>query len=148
VALGALGWVVLGSVSPAQGYTAGPPEPWVICSGDGRASLSVLEAGLSPADGATVQAGSPVTFSGNSESVVTFAVASSQALLSSPDIDSGLGSAQPVPYSSGPPLINTYTFTSTKVAATLGIVYWDASFQVTDASGNVARAQIPVRLGA
>ncbi|HEY2142041.1 MAG TPA: hypothetical protein VGG98_08275 [Solirubrobacteraceae bacterium] len=67
----------------------------------------------------SVQAGTPVTFSGYSGSPVTFAVASSQALLSSPDIDSGAGSAQPE---------QLYTFTSTRATAAPATVYWDASF--------------------
>jgi len=62
---------------------------------------------------------------------VTFAIASSPALLSSPDIDSGLGTAQPESLSSGPPLSYTYTFTSTKATATPGTIYWDASFSNT-----------------
>jgi hypothetical protein len=134
VAFGALWGVVVGSVSSAQGYMV-PPPPGSICAGNGRASLSVLEASLSPANGATVPVGSPVTFSGPSESPVTFAVASSMALLSSPDIDSGPGSAQPEPFSSGPPLIYTYAFISTKATATPGTVYWDASFSDATLAG-------------
>jgi hypothetical protein len=128
VALGALTWLAVGSIAQTRAYTVGPPSPALICSSAGLADLGALENQLSPANGATVQAGTPIVFSGNSESPLTFAVASSPALLSSPDIDGGLASAQPQPYSSGPPVVNTYTFTSTKATATPGVVYWDASF--------------------
>lgn len=70
--------------------------------------------------------GDPVTFSGSSGSPVAFAVASSPALLSSPDIDSGLGYGQPEPMSSGRD--DMYTFASTKATVTARTVYWDASF--------------------
>jgi hypothetical protein len=120
VALGALGCVAMVSViSPAPGYTDTLP-PWFICFGASNANLKGLEASLNPANGATVQTGTPVTFSGNSSAPVTFAVASSSALLSSPDIDGGPGSLQPG--------TSSYTFTSTKATATPGTVYWDASF--------------------
>ncbi|HEY7951561.1 MAG TPA: hypothetical protein VID70_01145 [Solirubrobacteraceae bacterium] len=76
---------------------------------------------LSPTVGVTVQQGAPVTFSGELATALTFSVASSEAQLSSPDIDSGLGSLQ-----AGTSPI--YTFTSTKAAATPGTVYWAASF--------------------
>jgi hypothetical protein len=127
VALGALGCLVV-PISSALGYTAGPPPPWSICFSASQADLGVLEASLSPANGATVSAGAPVIFSGHSESMPTFAVASSAALLSSPDIDSGPGSAQPQPSSSGPPVVYAYAFSSTKATATPGTVYWQASF--------------------
>lgn len=124
-ALGALGYLVV-PVSPALGYTAGPPAPWSICFSEKQSNQIVEEHAklLSPADGATVVAGTPVTFSGESgvESPMTFMVASSQALLSSPDIDSGLGASQP---------LSQYTFTSTKAAATPRTIYWTASFTRT-----------------
>lgn len=127
VALGALGYLVV-PVSSALGYTAPPPSPSLICFNASQANLGVLEASLSPANGATVSADSPVTFTGHSESMPTFAVASSAALLSSPDIDSGPGSAQPQPSSSGPPVVYAYMFSSMKATATPGTVYWQASF--------------------
>jgi hypothetical protein len=99
-------------------------SPEAICTNDGMASLSVLEHSLSPANGATVQVGAPMTFSGSSESPVTFAVASSSASLSSPDIDGGLGSGK----AGSSPSIYEYTFTSTKATATARTVYWSASF--------------------
>jgi hypothetical protein len=119
VALGALAWVVVGSVNPAQGYTAGPPSPAAICVGAVVANEAVLEASVGPSNDASVQAGTPVTFSGYSGSPVSFAVASSPALLLSPDIDSGAGSAQPE---------RLYTFTSTKATVAPGTIYWEASF--------------------
>ncbi len=103
-------------VVPAQAYVETPP--WLKCSNSSEAVKATLEQSLSPANGATVTVGSPVTFSGSSEMPLTFAVASSSALLSSPDIDSGPGSVQ----------ASTYTFTSTKAAATPRAIYWDASF--------------------
>ena len=111
--------LVAGSAGLARGYTEGPPEPWAICQGSSEATQAVLERHLSPLSGASVQAGAPVAFSSISGQPVTFAVASSPTLLSSPDIDGGLGAAQPE---------SAYTFTSTKAGATPGIVYWDASF--------------------
>jgi hypothetical protein len=76
---------------------------------------------LEPANGATVPAGTPVTFSGESRSALTFSVASSQALLSSPDIDSGMG-VQSGAFS---------RFTSSKATATPRTIYWTASFTLT-----------------
>jgi hypothetical protein len=122
VALGVLGYLVV-PVSSALAYTAGPPPPYLACFNSSEADLLSLEHSLSPASsptaGGTVPVGAAVTFSGNSVAPVTFGVASSPALLSSPDIDSGLGSAQPE---------GLYTFISTKVTATPVTVYWDASF--------------------
>ena len=71
----------------------------------------------------------PLTFSAASESPLTFAVASSAAALSSPDIDSGIGLVQPESPSAGPP---TYTFTSTKATTTPRTIYWDVSFSDAD----------------
>jgi hypothetical protein len=125
VALGALAWISAGSVIPAQAAST-PPPPWLLCQYQANADLGVLERSLSPANGATVSAGSPVTFVGSTPTL-TFAVASSTALLSSPDIDSGPGSARPEPSPSG----TLYAFTSTRATATPGTVYWDASFSTT-----------------
>jgi hypothetical protein len=119
--LGALGWVVMGSVGSAHGYVSGE---YLNCVNDSQSNLGVLEQSLTPANGATAQAGALVIFTGNSEAPPRFAVASSPALLSSPDIDSGPGSAQPF----SEPHVDTYTFTSTRATITPGIIYWDASF--------------------
>lgn len=127
VLLGVLGWVAAVSVVPAKALVEqGEPAPWAICWASEQTDLSVLERSLGPSDGASVQAGTPVTFSGPSKAPLTFALASSPASLSSPDIDRGLGSVQP---GASP---STYVFTSTKATATPGTVYWDASF--TDAA--------------
>jgi hypothetical protein len=77
---------------------------------------------LEPANGATVPAGTPVVFSAEeSGQALTFSVASSPALLSSPDIDSGPGSQ-----------VGAFDgFTSTKATATPRTIYWTASFTVT-----------------
>jgi hypothetical protein len=77
---------------------------------------------LEPANGTTVPAGTPVVFSAEeSGQALTFSVASSPALLSSPDIDSGTGS-QASAFDS---------FTSTKATASPRTIYWTASFTVT-----------------
>jgi hypothetical protein len=88
------------------------------------AELSTPHLAASPASGATAPAGAPVTFSGKafsggSDYALTFSVASSPTLLSTPDIDSGPGSLQPG--------TSTYTFTSTKATAVPGTIYWAAS---------------------
>jgi hypothetical protein len=120
VALCALGGIMLAAV-PAYALESGPP-PWAICAG-GRVADEAVARGvrLEPADGTTVTAGTPVTFSGESNHPLTFSVASSEALLSSPDIDSGTGSQSGA----------FYTFTSTKSTATPRTIYWTASFTLT-----------------
>lgn len=125
-ALGAL-WVAMGPVSPAQGYVV-PPSPYLSCLNDGQSDLKALETSLTPANGATVQEGTLVTFKGTSAVTPGFAVASSPALLSNPDIDGGSGFAQPQPSSSGSSGDQTYTFTSTRATIAPGTIYWDASF--------------------
>ena len=122
-ALGALAGVATGYVSPAQGYVPGPP--YLACFNSSEADLLALERSLSPpgspAAGGSVQVGAPVTFSGDSEAPVVFSVASSPALLSSPDVDGGPGVLQPG--------TSSYAFTSTRATATPGVlIYWDASF--------------------
>ncbi|HEY4810444.1 MAG TPA: hypothetical protein VIH71_05230 [Solirubrobacteraceae bacterium] len=76
---------------------------------------------LEPANATSVTAGAPVTFSGESNQALTFSVASSPALLSSPDVDSGTGSQSEV----------FYRFTSTKATAIPRTIYWTASFTST-----------------
>jgi hypothetical protein len=121
--IGVLMCVVAVSAAPAQAYTA-EITPWDECYVAGRAALAVLERGLTPSNEAAVQDGSSVVFSGSSASPVTFAVASSPELASSPDIDSGLGVQQPA---ASPADLPSYSFTSTKAAATPRTVYWTAS---------------------
>ena len=118
VAIGVAVCALMTSASPAHALA-----PWFICFGGVNADEHVANAmTLGPANGATVPAGTPVTFSGESNPyALTFDVASSPALLSSPDIDSGMGSQ------SG----SFYRFTSTKATATPRTIYWTASFTLT-----------------
>lgn len=126
VALGALACAMTVSAFPAQAYEAKEVQPFAICSAEIR-SNELLAQDISlggPANGATVSAGTPVAFSGeSSRRALTFSVASSPALVSSPDIDSGPGSLQPG--------TSLYTFTSTKATATPRTIYWAASFTLT-----------------
>jgi hypothetical protein len=123
--VGAFGTLAcLASVAaPASGYT--PPElPWANCSGAEGAARTLIEVRALPEEGATVVAGTQVTFSAPSAAPVTFSVASSPALLASPNIDQGL--AQPLPSEGG--TTRMQVFTSSKAASTPGTVYWQASF--------------------
>lgn len=114
--------------SPAKGYV--PPElPWANCSGNIGAYKTVLEADALPQDRATVTAGDPVTFSAPSDFLssqlpLTFAVASSPALLANPDIDQGPGQPSPSEH--------MQVFTSLKATATAGTVYWQVSFEAAE----------------
>jgi hypothetical protein len=124
-ALGALGCAMTVPASPAHGYV---PNSYLVCFNSSEADLLSLERSLSPAINAFVQAGTPVMFSGNSGAPVTFAVASSAALLSSPDLGSGPGTLEPG--------TSSYTFTSTTATATPGVlVYWDVSFSNATITG-------------
>lgn len=126
VALGALGCAMTVPAPPAPAFTFGF-SPELTCSLNTEANEIVEKHTilLSPSNNASVVAGTAVTFSGESgaEAPLTFSVASSPALLASPDIDSGPGSLQPG--------TSTYTFTSTKATATPRTIYWDASFTRT-----------------
>jgi hypothetical protein len=103
-------------------------ENWLQCANEELSFklLSEYTKLVSPADGATVQAGSPVTFVGESGGgkPLSFEVASSPSSLSSPDVDAGLGSLQPATGTPSP----QYAFTSTKAAATPRMIYWAVSF--------------------
>jgi len=77
-----------------------------------------------PANGTKVAQGSTVTLEAESQWQLHFSLASSETLLSNPDIDQGYGQAQPGEQT------NRYTFSSTKATAQPGTVYWDASFRV------------------
>lgn len=127
--VGALGTLAfLASAVPASGYT--PPElPWANCSGAIGANSTVIEARDLPEEGASVMAGTQVTFSTASVAPVTFSVASSPALLATPDIDRGL--AQPRPEEG----IHMQAFTSSRAALTPGTVYWQASFSAEEVPG-------------
>jgi hypothetical protein len=115
--------LVAALVSPANGYS--PPElSWANCSGNIAAKTTVLEVRAMPQEGAKVTAGDPVAFSAPSELPLTFAVASSPALLANPNIDQGLGQlSQPE---------DLQIFTSLKAAATAGTVYWQVSFEAAE----------------
>jgi hypothetical protein len=106
---------------PAHALTYGG-SPGLICANNTQgAEVVAREMSLQPASGAIVPAGTPVTFSGESSHALTFSVASSPALLATPDIDSGAGSQ------SG----SSYGFTSAKATATPRTIYWTASFTFT-----------------
>jgi hypothetical protein len=130
LALAALGYAMTVPTVPAQALEEGlTPED--ICAGErGAIEVTTEQMPLSPADGATVVVGTPVTFSGEPRAVQVagyapvFKVASSPASLSSPDIDSGPGSLQPGTTSS-------YAFTSTEATATPRTIYWAASLTLT-----------------
>jgi hypothetical protein len=122
LAVSACALASLASPAYAPGYVAPPPSRSSICFSGQLADEDVARAmHLEPASGATVPAGTPITFSGESNHVLTFSVASSEALLSSPDIDSGTGS-QSGAFS---------RFTSAKATATPRTIYWTASFTLT-----------------
>jgi hypothetical protein len=120
VALGAAICAIGVATAPARALTYGESCGEAEGSEAVSAELTPLP---SPANGATVLVGTPVAFSGESGQALTFNVASSPALLSNPDIDSGPGSLQ-----AGTSL---YTFTSTRATATARTIYWDASFTFT-----------------
>ncbi|HEY5286437.1 MAG TPA: hypothetical protein VIJ50_04970 [Solirubrobacteraceae bacterium] len=126
VVLFALSLVALGSMTEAKAYSA-VPSSWAICLASSESDLTALEASLNPANDTSMHAGTPVMFSGSSGALVTFAVASSAASLSTgPDVDEGSGSAQEK---------EIYAFTSTKATAAPGTVYWSASFSDATLSG-------------
>lgn len=99
--------------------------------GDIAAKLTVIEVRALPEEGAKVVAGTQVTFSTPSDAPVTFSVASSLALLASPNIDQGL--AQPLPSEGG--ITHMQVFTSSKAASTPGTVYWQTSFSAAEVPG-------------
>jgi hypothetical protein len=127
----ALGLVAVAAAMPVGQAQARTPTlgEWLICAGEATAVEGVLNANLSPASGATVQAGTPVTLSGASAAPLAFAVASSTELLAHPDIAGGPGTAQP---GASSPATDTYTFTATAAAGnTPRTIYWSASFSST-----------------
>ncbi len=109
------------SAGPAQALTYGVSCDVAEGSVAASATVNMLDG---PPNGATVLAGTPVTFSGEFlQQALTFSVASSPTLLSTPDIDGGPGSLQPG--------ASLYTFTSAKATATPRTIYWEASFTFT-----------------
>lgn len=110
----------------AHAYAIEPPSESALCWAEASSALAGVENFLGPANGSMVAAGTPITFSSNSSEPLSFAIASSEALLSTPNVDSGPGSpSPPPPNASG---TQHYSFTSTKATATAGTVYWQASF--------------------
>lgn len=107
--------------SVAYAFEYGTSHELACIANQRGAEVVAREMSLEPANDATVTAGTPVTFSGEPKHALTFNVASSPALLSDPDIDSGAGSQ------SG----SFYEFTSTKASATPRTIYWTASFTFT-----------------
>jgi hypothetical protein len=110
---------------PTRTYAKEGPSEALICIAEAGAALGVVENFLSPANALTVTVGTPVTFSSDSSQPLSFAIASSPALLSTPNVDSGPGSPGPAPPNAGG---TQYSFTSTKASASAGTVYWQASF--------------------
>jgi hypothetical protein len=138
-------WVTLG-ISVFTMTTAAAPalalvRPKALTCLIGTHSAEVAPEGLSegPANGATVQAGTPVVLSVESlqHHAPRFSVASSPTLLYRPDIDSGRGSQ----------LGAFYTFVSAKATATPRTIYWIASFTFTvDGCKRPATFTTPVRV--
>jgi hypothetical protein len=77
---------------------------------------------VTPVNGAEAQAHVPATFTAESQSPVTFDVASSEQGVSKADIDSGHGSA------GAGSLATKYTFTSSRATAQAGTIYWAVAF--------------------
>jgi hypothetical protein len=121
VCVATIGTSACAIASPAHAFTKGF-EPWLVCANNKEAAeVGTRNMPLEPANGATVPAGTPVSFSGESNYALTFNFASSSALVASPDIDSGTGSQ------SGP----FFKFTSTKATTAPRTIYWTASFTFT-----------------
>jgi hypothetical protein len=126
------------SIWLANGAAGAEPVPvpgGLECFLDAEANMATLEHSLRPGGGATVEQGSPVLFSGRSESALSFQIASSTAGLENPDVDSGAGAEEPP---TGPGELLTYAFTSGVASATARTVYWTASFSssgIEDCSG-------------
>jgi len=127
-------WMLASAVSAVGGFLLAAPasnaltfEEWSpaeVCGAEAR-SNEIVERGtklLNPAEGETVQVGTPMTFSaeGGAESPLTFEVASSPTLISDPDVDSGPGVREQL----GVP----YSFTSSKATSVPRTIYWAVTF--------------------
>jgi hypothetical protein len=110
----------------AVAYTAETP-PWVACTLESGAKQQLLESTITPADAAAVKQGTPLVLTARSDVPVTFAVASTPALLSAPDLDTGPGTASAQPGYELP----TYTFTSTNATQAPRVLYWQVSFSTS-----------------
>jgi hypothetical protein len=130
-------FVICGLALPG---TAAAEEP-ANCSAEKTLLPFVAEyTPLSPAEKAQAPQDSAVTFTfgaGLEATTLRFEAASSQSLLSTPDIDSGTATAQP----------GKFTFTSTKVTAKAGTLYWAFSFThaLKACGGELATYTTPVR---
>jgi hypothetical protein len=113
-----------GTAARADAYVVETP-PWLPCFLDGQAEKASLEASLSPANGATAQVGQAIEFSGHSNAPLSFAIASSAAQLSSPDIASGSGAGNPSETDGG----STCKFSSPATTQSVRTIYWQVSFQ-------------------
>jgi hypothetical protein len=113
-------------VSPTNAATSSG-NGWLFCfaAEQGIKAAEGNVALLAPGEGETVQSGGPLTLSlaggGGVLSTPTFLVASSPALLATPDIDSGAGTEQ----AGGQ---RVFRFTSTRATAVARTIYWAASF--------------------
>jgi hypothetical protein len=121
-----------GLANAAAGAEPVPAPGGFECFLDAEANMTTLEHSLQPVGGATVDQGSPVLFSGRSESALSFQIASSTAVPENPAIDSGAGAEEPP---TGPGELPTYAFTSGVASATARTVYWTASFSSSGLEG-------------
>jgi hypothetical protein len=127
--LGVCAAVVLSAAvgcTAAVAYTAETP-PWVACTLESSARQRLLESAIAPADAAEVKQGTPLVLTARSDVPLTFAVASTAALLSAPDLDTGAGTPSAQPGYELP----TYTFTSTNATQAPRVLYWQVSFSTS-----------------
>jgi hypothetical protein len=122
-----LAWLAMTGLLPVRAHAAIPENPEGGCQAQASSSFNVMESWLSPPNGTTVTADSPITFSTHSETPLTIAVASSPSLISNPDIDSGTMSRVPFTEEPGPQTSFTYTYTSAAASNMPGTVYWQAT---------------------
>jgi hypothetical protein len=129
-AIGAAMVIATGAVAAvsAHAFTKRGLTEAEICYSEESSALGVVENFLSPANGSMVAAGTSLTFSSDSSQPLSFAIASSEALLSTPNVDSGPGSPSPPPPNAAGAGTQHYSFTSTKATGSAGTVYWQASF--------------------
>jgi hypothetical protein len=126
-----LAWLTAVGGSPATAH-AFPENPEGGCFAQASSGFAVTESWLAPPSNTTVIAGTPVTFSTRSEAPLTIAVASSPALISSPDVDSGITSRVPFTEEPAPQTSFIYSYTSTVAANSPGTVYWQATMSSKD----------------
>jgi hypothetical protein len=115
-----------------------PVPPYVPCALESAAILGTLEASLAPPAQASTMVGSTVTFSGLSSQPLYFGVASSESGLAGPDVDAGPGTVEGA-VSGG---AETWSFSSTRAAGSVGAIFWDAAF--TDTGVPACLGQPPI----